>query len=77
MSGPTALNTEVSAELAEALDKFAETADTTDRPLYVKAALAVLKARRRALDLEAMCRAAGYSEAQIAAGTPYVEVMGD
>lgn len=26
--------------------------------------------------LEAMCRAAGYSDAQIAAGLPYVEVMG-
>lgn len=26
--------------------------------------------------LEAMCRAAGYSDAQIAAGTPYIELQG-
>lgn len=36
--------------------------------------LAMKMARIEAL--EAMCRAAGYSDQQIAAGTPYVELMG-
>lgn len=34
------------------------------------------EAAERIEKLEAMLRAAGYSEAQIAAGTPYVEAMG-
>ena len=33
-------------------------------------------AAARILKLEAMLRASGYSDLQIAAGTPYVEVMG-
>ncbi len=31
---------------------------------------------KRIAELEAMLRAAGYSDEQIAAGTPYIEVMG-
>jgi hypothetical protein len=32
--------------------------------------------RRRIAELEAMLRAAGYSDEQIKAGTPYIELMG-
>jgi len=58
------------AELSALADKAH--ADTKHR---YNQRIAELEARTAAL--EAMLRAAGYSEPQIAAGSPYVEAMGN
>ncbi len=52
-------------------DKYTEEASADDEERKTWQAL-----QDRIAQLEAMLRAAGYSSAQIKAGTPYVEVMG-
>lgn len=51
------------------------------RPLFLRPVSPEQRAvtdavERRIAELESMLRAAGFNDAQIAAGTPYVEVMG-